>query len=166
MGRLRFRPNRRAIVVSTAGRRGAQCEPFRVADRLSVAARSENMRRIRSKNTSPEVAVRQYLHSRGLRFRLHGNLPGRPDIVFPKKRVCVFVHGCFWHGCSRCIDGTRAVKSNSQYWRDKVQNNAARDERNAETLRASGWHVIEIWGCQIRDRRMLGRIATRVKNIR
>jgi DNA mismatch endonuclease (patch repair protein) len=91
-----------------------------MADSLSVRARSENMRRIRSKDTSPELRVRGYLHSAGLRYVLHKRaLPGQPDLVFPSRRVCVFVRGCFWHGCPRCIDGTRAVKSNTAYGKTK-----------------------------------------------
>src|SRR5438874_1822671 len=98
------------------------------------------MARIRSRDTGPEIKVRRFLHATGLRYRVHHpKLAGKPDLVFPARGLCVFVHGCFWHGCPRCIDGTRAVKSNADYWRAKVETNAARDRRNEEALRGAGW---------------------------
>src|SRR3989442_1667939 len=101
-----------------------------MADRLTREARSENMRRIRSKDTRPELVVRHYLHGAGFRYRLHRKeLPGQPDLVFPSRRLCVFVHGCFWHGCQRCVDGTRLVKSNKKFWKMKVAGNRERDSR-------------------------------------
>ena len=93
-------------------------------DRLTSEHRSENMRRIRSTDTEPEVKVRRFLHSQGLRYRLHDRkLAGKPDLVFPALRACVFVHGCFWHGCRKCIDGTRRVRSRTGYWGPKIENN-------------------------------------------
>src|ERR1700674_4838408 len=97
-------------------------------DTVTPERRSAIMARIRSKDTAPELAVRRYLHAKGLRYRLHhAGLPGKPDLVFPARRVCVFIHGCFWHGCPHCIDGTRQVKSNSAYWSAKVAGHRARD---------------------------------------
>lgn len=85
-------------------------------DTVSAQRRSEIMSKIRSRDTKPELAVRRYLHSTGLRYRIHRrDLPGRPDIVFPSRKLCVFVHGCFWRGCPNCVDGTRTVKSNGAY---------------------------------------------------
>lgn len=125
-------------------------------DTVTPERRSEIMRRIRGSNTAPEMAVRKFLHASGLRFRLHrGALPGRPDIVFPSRRVCVFVHGCFWHGCPTCVDGTRRVKSNSIYWTGKVATNRARDERNERSLLELGWFVLTIWECEtVREDRL------------
>jgi len=108
-------------------------------DTVSRERRSQIMSRIRGRDTVPELAVRRFLHAAGLRFRLHRfDLPGRPDIVLPSRRACVFVHGCFWHGCPKCVDGTRTVKSNTLYWRQKVETNRARDQRNQKRLEASG----------------------------
>src|SRR5262245_57356954 len=123
-----------------------------MADTLSQAARSENMRRIRGKNTRPEIAVRRALHAAGLRFRLHRReLPGCPDIVLPSRRICVFVHGCFWHGCSRCRSGRRRVASNVPYWSAKIARNKARDAQSVARLRKLGWKVLTIWECEARQ---------------
>jgi DNA mismatch endonuclease, patch repair protein len=134
-------------------------------DKLTPAARSENMSRIRSRNTSPELIVRRYLHRKGLRFRLHArDLPGKPDLVFPGRRVLVFVHGCFWHGCPHCVDGTRRVKSNLSYWSPKIKGNRARDARHAATLGEGGWSVFVIWECEARNAVQLSRLARRIKS--
>jgi DNA mismatch endonuclease (patch repair protein) len=134
-------------------------------DKLTPSARSENMSRIRSRNTSPELIVRRYLHRKGLRFRLHArNLPGKPDLAFPARRVLVFVHGCFWHGCPYCVDGTRRVKSNVPYWSAKIEGNRARDARHAATLRDAGWSVFVIWECEAKKAVQLSRLARRIKS--
>lgn len=122
------------------------------------------MRRIRSRNTSPELVVRHAVHAAGLRYRIHRKgMPGRPDLVFPGRRVCVFVHGCFWHGCLRCIDGRRAVKSNKTFWTSKVVGNKERDARHRAALEADGWRVLVIWECEARDK---VRIRALIKAIR
>lgn len=127
-----------------------------MTDKLSRAGRSKNMSRIRAKNTSPELAVRRFLYSRGVRYRLHAaRLPGKPDIVLFKRRVCIFVHGCFWHGCAKCIDGQRAVKSNTDYWGPKIAANQARDRQRVDELRRLGWKVMTIWECELRDQAAL-----------
>ncbi|WP_202352169.1 very short patch repair endonuclease [Mesorhizobium sp. 113-1-2] len=121
-------------------------------DKLSRAERSANMSRIRASNTAPELAVRRHLFHAGLRYRLYRrDLPGKPDLVFPRYRICLFVHGCFWHGCPNCIDGTRRVKSNEGYWSEKVKSNRQRDILNAAKLEAEGWRVLTIWECEVRD---------------
>jgi DNA mismatch endonuclease (patch repair protein) len=136
-------------------------------DKLSPEARSRNMSRIRSRDTSPELAVRKYLHRSGLRFRLHGaKLPGKPDLVFPGRGALVFVHGCFWHGCPRCVDGTRRVKSNIAYWSAKVKGNQARDKRNVAALRRTGWSVFTVWECEVKNEQRLARLAKRIKALR
>ena len=133
-------------------------------DIVSKRRRSEIMSRIRSHNTGPEHVVRRFLHQEGLRFRLHGpELSGKPDLVFPSRRTCVFVHGCFWHGCPRCIDGTRKVKTNAAYWNDKIVRNKARDIRTASALRRAGWHVFTIWECQTARPSSLRRLANKLK---
>ena len=109
------------------------------------ATRSFNMSRIRSANTKPEMILRKLLWLCGLRgYRLHAKLPGRPDIVFGKKRVAVFVDGCFWHSCPHCSDG-RAPKSNTGYWTEKRRMNRERDRRRTRELRQQGWTVVRLW---------------------
>ena len=123
-------------------------------DRLDPEARSRLMSKIRGKDTKPEMAVRSYLHARGLRYRLHDkSLPGKPDLVFRSRRVVVFVHGCFWHGHAGC-NKARTPKTHEDFWRTKVETNAARDRRNIRKLRSLGWHVFVIWQCQICERRL------------
>lgn len=120
-------------------------------DKISPERRSENMRRIRSTDTKPELVVRSLLHKLGYRFRLHrAGLPGRPDIVFPSRRKAIFVHGCFWHQHHACIDG-RVPKSNSAYWREKLLKNTARDVTSRRQLTKMGWPTLVIWECKVRD---------------
>lgn len=122
------------------------------------------MARIRSRDTAPELSVRRHLHKAGLRFRLYQpGLPGKPDLVFPSRRVCVFVHGCFWHGCPRCVDGTRRVKSNETYWLPKIAGNKVRDERHRVALHAAGWTVITIWACEAVEEEHLDALAWRIR---
>jgi DNA mismatch endonuclease (patch repair protein) len=121
--------------------------------------RSENMRRIRSRNTTPEVAVRSYLHAAGFRYRLHGRtLVGKPDIVFPGHRVAVFVHGCFWHQHKGCKDAS-TPKTHSDYWSPKLASNVARDARNLAALRSDGWSVMVIWECETKRPECLAALA-------
>lgn len=113
--------------------------------------RSRNMAAIRSANTKPEMRVRSALHAMGLRFRLHRkDLPGRPDIVLPKHRTAIFVHGCFWH-CHRCRYGSVAPATRADFWAAKRAGNVARDRRNAAALRRLGWRVLTIWECEVRN---------------
>jgi len=120
-----------------------------MADRLTKAERSALMARIRGTDTAPERLVRSALHRAGFRFRLHGAaLPGRPDVVLPRHRVVVFVHGCFWHrhGCRLATTPATRVR----FWRQKFERNVARDARNARALRRLGWRVLTIWECRLR----------------
>jgi DNA mismatch endonuclease, patch repair protein len=122
-------------------------------DKLSPARRSENMRRIKAKDTGPELAVRAMLRDLGVRYRLHAQeLPGKPDIVRRRDKRAVFVHGCFWHMHSRaaCLD-SRLPKSNAGYWRAKLERNAARDASHRAALRKLGWRVLIVWDCQLRS---------------
>jgi DNA mismatch endonuclease, patch repair protein len=123
-----------------------------MADRLSAEARSRIMRAIRSKNTRPEKAVREYLFAKGYRYRIHYNkLPGRPDLCFPSRKKAIFVHGCFWHqhADARCpIRGIPA--SNRKYWGPKLRRNKARDIENVTSLKKLGWKVLVVWECAIR----------------
>ena len=127
-------------------------------------ARSEQMARIRARDTKPEMRVRRSLHSAGLRYRLHAKgLPGKPDIVFPRARVALFIHGCFWHqhpdpACKLA----RMPKSRLEFWRPKLEGNRVRDEKVRLELEELGWAVIEIWECQTKS----GQLEMQVDNIR
>jgi DNA mismatch endonuclease (patch repair protein) len=109
------------------------------------------MARIRSGDTEPELLVRRVLHAHGYRFRLRvRHLPGKPDIVLPKHRMVVLVHGCFWHQHRRCRDGSRIPSSNVGYWAQKLARNVERDRQNRRLLRKLGWKVVTVWECDIR----------------
>lgn len=109
------------------------------------------MRAVRRENTGPELAVRKAAHRLGLRFRLHRkDLPGTPDLVFPKHRTCLFVHGCFWHRHPGCKKAT-TPKTRREYWLPKFERNVARDREKEEALRRLGWRVVTIWECQTSD---------------
>jgi len=118
-------------------------------DNLSTSRRSENMRRIKSKGTEPEIAVRKALWTLGYRGYRIGtpDLPGKPDIVFNRRKLAIFVHGCFWHSHS-CREGKRKPKSNRGYWLPKLESNKRRDRRVKRLLRRSGWKVVTVWECQ------------------
>lgn len=108
------------------------------------------MRRITSKNTSPELAVRRTLFRLGYRYRLHRrDLPGKPDIVFKGRRKLIFVHGCFWHAHS--CQKAHHPKTNEAYWSPKLQRNQERDIRHIEELKIAGWDVLTIWECELKD---------------
>jgi DNA mismatch endonuclease (patch repair protein) len=126
--------------------------------------RSAVMARVKSKDTSPEKAVRRILTRLGVRYRLHRkDLPGNPDIVMPGRKLAVFVHGCFWHGHD-CARGSRVPKANRDYWLAKVGRNKARDEKAQEALRADGWTVETIWECELKDEPGLtARLARRLE---
>jgi DNA mismatch endonuclease, patch repair protein len=120
-------------------------------DKLDPERRSANMARVRGKDTAAEMRVRRIAHGMGLRFRLHRqDLPGKPDLAFPKHRLAVFVHGCFWHrhrGCSRAsMPATRP-----EFWQAKFEGNIARDRRQEEALKALEWTVLILWECELRD---------------
>ena len=109
------------------------------------------MSRVRSRGTRPEMAVRRLVHGLGYRYRLHGKgLPGRPDLVFTKRRRVIFVHGCFWHRHPDC-GLTRTPKSRVHFWRTKLDRNRKRDLANQQELHGMGWSSLVIWECEIRD---------------
>jgi DNA mismatch endonuclease, patch repair protein len=113
--------------------------------------RSRNMAAIRSKNTKPEMIVRRLLCEMGLRYRLHRtDLPGKPDIVMPGRKVAIFVHGCFFH-MHKCRYGRVVPATNAEFWQTKRSGNAARDRRNALQLRKFGWTVLTVWECETRN---------------
>lgn len=120
-----------------------------MADVVDAATRSRMMSKIRSQDTKPELIVRRHLHARGLRYVLGGaGLPGRPDLVFPKWKVAVFVHGCFWHWHACHL--SRLPASNRKFWRAKLNNNQTRDAVSLLSLLSAGWRVATIWECSLR----------------
>ena len=129
-------------------------------DDRSPADRSETMRRVHSRDTSCEMALRRALHRRGLRYSLKKKLPGSPDIMFVAARVAVFVDGCFWHGCP---DHCRRPTGNAGYWRAKIDRTIARDERVSRELAESGWRVVRLWEHEINE--SPARCAARVARI-
>ena len=122
-----------------------------MTDVYSPEKRSAVMRRVKGRNTTPELAVRRALTRLGARYRLHRkDLPGKPDIVLPGRRLAIFAHGCFWHGHD-CARGARVPKQNRDYWVGKVARNRARDAANREALTVLGWRVETIWECDLKD---------------
>ena len=124
---------------------------LQAVDILTPEQRSERMRRVRQKDTAPELAVRKTLHKMGYRYRLHRrDLPGSPDIVFPSRRKVIFVHGCFWHGHQdpKC-KLSRLPKSKKDFWRKKFSDNRDRDRRKIQDLKIAGWECLVLWQCQI-----------------
>ena len=125
-----------------------------MSDRITKEQRSENMRRIKSKNTRPEVIVRKYLFSKGLRFRIHvKSLPGKPDIVLNKYKTAIFINGCFWHGHKNC-KYFKLPKTRTEWWRNKINNTKKRDLENSLKLKSLGWIVVEIFECEIKDEKL------------
>lgn len=115
------------------------------------------MRRIRSKGTSPELAVRKLVHGMGFRYRLHvPTLPGKPDIVLPRLMRIIEVRGCFWHQHPGCID-SHIPRSRQEYWEPKLARNVERDKQNEKQLRARGWKVLTVWECEVKDLKRLSR---------
>lgn len=123
-----------------------------MADSLSKEKRSWNMSRIRGKDTAIEIKVRKYLFSHGFRFRKNvAGLPGKPDIVLPKYKTVVFIHGCYWHrhqGCKYCY----TPKTNVEFWNKKFEDNIRNDENKCKLLHEAGWNVITLWECDIEKR--------------
>lgn len=113
------------------------------------------MRRIRKRDTKPERLVRQIAHAMGFRFRLYRrDLPGTPDLVFPRLRKIIFVHGCFWHQHAGCRLA-RLPRSRPEYWQPKLQRNVERDQQAEAALRALGWRILTLWECELRDASLL-----------
>ena len=122
-----------------------------MSDVFSPEKRSAVMRRVKGRDTTPELKVRKALTRLGARYRLHrADLPGKPDIVLPGRRLAIFVHGCFWHGHD-CARGARVPKQNRDYWLEKVAKNRARDAAHREALAGKGWRVETIWECELKD---------------
>lgn len=122
-----------------------------MADVHSKEVRSYNMSRIRSKDTKPEMLVRKFLFSKGYRYRLHDKkLPGKPDIVLPKFKTAIFIHGCFWHGHVGCKYYV-VPKTRTEWWLNKITTNKTNDEKANTSLALAGWQVVNIWECELKN---------------
>lgn len=137
-----------------------------MADVHSPETRSFNMSQIKGKNTKPEERVRRYLFSHGFRYRKNvSTLPGKPDIVLPKYKTCIFVNGCFWHkheGCRYFV----WPKNNAEFWKKKIAGNVERDLRQQNELRLLGWNVVVIWECELKKDRFNETMASVTDNLR
>lgn len=121
-----------------------------MTDKHSKEVRSYNMSMIKGKNTKPEMLVRKFLHANGFRYRLHQkDLLGKPDIVFPKYKTVIFVHGCFWHGHKNCKYFV-TPKTNAEFWTNKIKGNILHDKLVIKSLKDTGWKVLIVWQCQLK----------------
>ena len=135
-----------------------------MVDTISPEHRSWNMSRIKGKDTKPELIVRSHLHKMGFRFRLHRkDLPGKPDIVLPKYRTVIFVHGCFWHRHKSCKYSYNP-KSRKKFWREKFEGNVERDERNRKELSSLDWRSVVVWECQTNHSGKLQKLIGKIFN--
>lgn len=135
-----------------------------MADVMTPEQRSRCMAAIKGKDTKPEMIVRKYLFSRGLRFRVQvKKLPGTPDIVLPKYKIVVFVNGCFWHGHEGC-KYFRLPKSNVEFWREKIERNIERDKESMKALFDLGWKVIRVWECELCNKANREAILNKIYN--
>jgi len=125
--------------------------------------RSEVMSKIRSKNTKPEMTLRKALFVKGFRYRInYKELPGKPDIVFPKYKIAIFVHGCFWHGHDiGCID-SHIPKTNTSFWIEKITKNKERDKKNIAQILSMGWNVLVVWDCEIQQKNNIELIIEKI----
>ncbi len=131
-------------------------------DNLDPLRRSENMRRIRSKDTKPELVVRKLVRSLGFTgYRIHRkDIPGKPDLAWIGRKLAIFVHGCFWHG-HECKEGIRKPKSRTDYWLSKIERNHQRDHAQQATLESLGWRVLVVWECELQNSRA---VAARINH--
>jgi DNA mismatch endonuclease (patch repair protein) len=143
------------IVIHAGRRRRAARTSIEMTDHLNAQERSRNMSRVKGRDTKPELIVRSIVHRLGYRFRLHEKkLPGSPDLVLPRHRKVIFVHGCFWHGHRGCPRAGRP-STNREFWDRKIEGNMARDAANIKALRRENWKVLVVWQCAMKDREQL-----------
>jgi DNA mismatch endonuclease, patch repair protein len=133
-----------------------------MADIFSKAKRSEIMSKISGKETKPEIKVRKYLFAKGFRYRKNDkNLAGKPDIVLPKYKTIIFIHGCFWHSHENCSKSALPT-TNREFWEKKIQGNVERDKTDQENLLNLGWNVIVIWQCQIKNQNLFDKTMEKI----
>jgi DNA mismatch endonuclease (patch repair protein) len=133
-------------------------------DKVDKETRSKNMAAVRSADTKPELLVRSALHKLGFRFRIHyKGLPGKPDVVFPSRKIALFVHGCFWHH-HNCRKGRLMPVSNAEFWRKKIERNVERDKQVKDMLQEKSWRTIVVWECQTRRKDWADRLIKKIKS--
>ena len=136
-----------------------------MADVHTPQQRRFNMQQIKGKNTKPELLVRKYLHAHGFRYKLHDNtLPGKPDLVLPKYKTVIFIHGCFWHGHANCNYFT-IPKTRTDWWMDKINKNRTNDVKAMKLLKKDGWKIITIWECKLKPAKLNQTLAALVKKL-
>jgi len=136
-----------------------------MADVHSKEIRSKNMAAIKAKNTKPEMLVRKFLHANGYRYKLHDkSLPGKPDIVLPKYKTVIFVHGCYWHGHKNCKYFV-VPKTRTEWWLNKINGNIANDAKAAKALKKEGWKIITIWECGLKPAKVEQTLKSVLKKI-
>ena len=136
-----------------------------MADKHTKQVRSYNMSQIKGKNTKPEMLVRKYLHAHGFRYRLHSkDLPGKPDIVLPKYKTLIFVHGCFWHGHEDCKYFV-VPKTNTDFWLNKINGNIINDKKVLNALKKDGWRIVVVWECSLKKEKKLNSLTSLVNKI-
>ena len=135
-------------------------------DIFSKSKRSDIMSKVSGKDTKPEIIVKKYLFSKGFRYRKNvKDLPGKPDIVLPKYKTILFIHGCFWHGHENC-EAAKLPASNIDYWTKKVASNVTRDMHNRKILTESGWKVMVLWECELKIKNREKRLELLVSEIK
>jgi DNA mismatch endonuclease, patch repair protein len=135
-----------------------------MADVHSKEIRSKNMAAIKGKNTKPELLVRKFLHANGYRYKLHDrSLPGKPDIVLPKYKTVIFVHGCFWHGHKNCKYFV-VPKTRTEWWLNKINGNISNDTKVVKALKKDHWKIIKIWGCQLKPAKIEKTLTTLISH--
>jgi DNA mismatch endonuclease (patch repair protein) len=136
-----------------------------MADVHDAKTRSYNMSRIRSGNTKPEMLVRKFLHAKGFRYNLHDKkLPGKPDIVLPKYKTVIFIHGCFWHGHAYCKYFV-VPKTRTDWWLNKINSNKANDVKAVKALRKDGWKIITVWECDLKPAKAEKKLISLLKKL-
>ncbi len=136
-----------------------------MADVHDKATRSYNMSRIRAKNTKPEMLVRKFLHAQGFRYKLHDKkLPGKPDIVLPKYKTVIFIHGCFWHGHKGCKYFV-VPKTRTEWWLNKINSNIVNDTKAAKALKKEGWKIIHLWECDLKPAKVEKGLSSLLKKL-
>ncbi len=136
-----------------------------MADVHTKETRSYNMSRIKGKNTKPEMLVRRFLHAKGFRYKLHDKtLPGKPDLVLPKYKTIIFVHGCFWHGHTTCKYYV-VPKTNTDWWLNKINTNKANDARTIKALKKDGWKIIYVWECRLKPAKVVKTLNELLKKL-
>ena len=136
-----------------------------MADVHDKATRSYNMSQIRSRNTKPEMLVRRFLHAEGFRYKLHDKkLPGKPDIVLPKYKTVIFIHGCFWHGHKDCRYFV-VPKTRTEWWLNKINSNITNDTKAVKALKKENWRILNLWECDLKSTKLSTTLSRLLKNL-